>query len=83
MRTAVLRRTVARITDRVGRQCPECADWPDEVALLIVEEVIEPGEAPVPPSPPARNPWDEPCPSCGRRHRPRFIEIEEDESCGR
>jgi hypothetical protein len=77
MHTTALLRTVKRMTDRLGRPCPECSDWPDEVALLIIEEVVEPDAAPVPPAPPARNPWDRPCGCCGRRHRPRVIAFEE------
>jgi hypothetical protein len=77
MRTATLSRTVRRMAEQVGRHCPECAGWPDEIILRVVEEVIEPGEPPLPPEPPARNPWDEPCPSCGRRHRPRVVAFEE------
>jgi hypothetical protein len=44
--------------------------------LRIVEEVIEPGQ-PIPPRDPDERPPGEygPCPSCGRRHRAKVVEI--------
>ena len=63
--------------DRVGRNCPECADWPAEVRLRIVEEVVEAGD-PLPPAEAPRPIEYGPCPCCRRVLRPRIVHIEED-----
>jgi hypothetical protein len=73
MHTTALLRTVRRMADRVGRQCPECAGWPDTVGVRLIEEIISADEPLPPPAPPAVNPWAEPCPCCGRRHKPAVI----------
>jgi hypothetical protein len=79
MTVAALSRTVRRMADRVGRHCPDCADWPDEIAQRIVEEVIEAGEPLPPPDPPQRHPAEYgPCVGCGRMHRARVVAVEED-----
>jgi hypothetical protein len=76
MRVAALSRTVRRLTASIqADSCPECADWPAEIGIRIVEIIVEPGQPLPAPDPPAPNPWDGPCASCGRRHKPRVVEV--------
>ena len=79
MHTAMLKRMVKRLEARAVRSCPECRDWPDEIALRIIEEIIEPGQPIPPPDPSERRPGEYgPCPCCNRRHKARIIEVVED-----
>ena len=67
-----------RLLARMG--CPLCRDWPDEVGVVIVEEVVEtPAEAREALAA-VRAEEDDPlqygpCLACGRTHRPRIVEI--------
>jgi hypothetical protein len=79
MHTAMLKRMVKRLAALPAvRCCPECADWPTEVAQQIVEEVIEPGEV-LPAADPTKRHATEfgPCVACGRLHRARVIPVED------
>jgi hypothetical protein len=77
MRTAMLKRMVKRLERQVVRSCPECRDWPAEIGLRIVEEIIEPGH-PMP-APDSTDPaLFGPCACCGRTHRARVVSIERD-----
>jgi hypothetical protein len=71
----MVRRRMARLEALTASSCPACASWPEEVAVRIVEEIIEPGQPLPPPAPAAPNPWDGPCPCCGRLHKPRVVAI--------
>jgi hypothetical protein len=68
---------MARLEALSGKTCPECAGWPAEVHLRIIEEIIEVGQ-------PAPEPDHTipglfgPCCQCGRVHRAVVVEIEED-----
>ena len=76
MHTAMLRRMVKRLeAQQVGSRCPECAAWPDAIAVRIVEVIVEPGE-PIPP-PDKTDPTLFHCEACGRTHRPRVVELVE------
>jgi hypothetical protein len=59
-----------------ARSCPECADWPAEIGIRIVEIVVEPGQ-PVPePDQRERHPAKYgPCPCCSRVHRATVVAI--------
>jgi hypothetical protein len=67
-----------RLLARMG--CPLCRDWPVEVGIVIVEEVVEtPAEARKALAA-VRAEEDNPlqdrfCPACRRLHRPRVVEI--------
>jgi hypothetical protein len=68
---------MGRLETLWGETCPECADWPLEIGIKIVEIVIEPGEPLPPPDPNKRHPAHfGPCPCCGRTHRAKVVAIE-------
>jgi hypothetical protein len=49
------------------------------IALQIVEEIVEPGEALPEPAPEPPGPLEYgPCPNCQRLHRPMVVAIEGD-----
>jgi hypothetical protein len=74
MTTATLSRTVRRLAARAGEFCPCCAHWPNEVALRVVEVVVEP-DGPLPaPDPPGPIEYG-PCPNCHKVHRPVVVDI--------
>jgi hypothetical protein len=56
------------------RDCPECCNWPTEIGLKIVTEIIEPGQ---PISPPDEHDPTQfgPCACCGCRHKAKVVEI--------
>ena len=76
MQLTTVRRRMGRLEALWGETCPECADWPAEVALRIVEVIVEPGDPISPPDPSARRPTEYgPCPCCGRTHRAKVVAI--------
>jgi hypothetical protein len=76
MQLSTVRRRMARLEALADSYCPECADWPAEIALRIVEVIVEPGQPLEPPDPAARRPTEfGPCPCCGRVHRARVVEL--------
>ena len=79
---STLRRRTEKLEGRAVKSCPACADWPNEIHVRIVEEIIEPGE-PIPPrDPDERHPAEfGPCSECGRTHRAKVIALEEAEPC--
>jgi hypothetical protein len=73
---------IRRLTvNRAVRSCPVCASWPDEIAIKIVEIIIEPGQ-PLPPRDPDEQPPGQfgPCAGCGRRHKAKVVEIVNEEA---
>ena len=75
MQLATVRRRMARLEALADSYCPECADWPLEVGLRIVEQIVEAGE-PLP-EPEKSDPLQYgPCSCCGRCFRPKVIAIE-------
>jgi hypothetical protein len=68
---------MARLEALSGKRCPECAGWPTEIVLRIVEEIIELGDPIPPPDPPEKHPAHfGPCACCGRTHRAKVVAIE-------
>jgi hypothetical protein len=76
----MLKRTVKGLAAQAAaRSCPACADWPAEIAIRLVEIIVEPGEVLPAPDPAERHPAEfGPCPGYGRTHRARVILVEED-----
>jgi hypothetical protein len=77
MRTATLTRTVKRLAAQAGRSCRECADWPAEIGVRIIEVVVEPGQPLSEPDRPEHPAEYGPCEGCGRTHRAKVIAIED------
>jgi hypothetical protein len=74
---STVRRRMARLEVLAGRTCPACSDWPSEVAVRVVEVIIEPG-APLP-APDQNDPaLFGPCEVCGRTFRAKVVEVEGD-----
>jgi len=79
MHTAMLKRMVKRLEARAVPNCPACRDWPLEIAIKIVEIVIEPGEVPPPDPSEKQHPAHfGPCSECGRVHVAKVVAIERD-----
>jgi hypothetical protein len=75
---SMVRRRMAKLETLAGRFCPECADWPAEIAIRIVEIIVGPGEVVPAPDPAERHPAEfGPCACCGRTHRARVLAIED------
>jgi hypothetical protein len=67
---------MGRLEARAAKVCPECRDWPTEIILRILEEVIAPGQPLAPPDQTDPTQFG-PCACCGRVHRARVVAIEE------
>jgi hypothetical protein len=76
MTTSALSRTVSRIMASIPASCPACRDWPTEIGLKIVTEIIEVGQ-PIPPPDRTDPSLFGPCECCKRVHRARVIALED------
>jgi hypothetical protein len=78
MLTTVRRRMAKLEALATARGCPECADWPAEIGIRLVEIIVEPGQPLPAPDPCQRHPAEYgPCPCCGRMHRARVTLVED------